>query len=70
MQEFVARSVAFGTFKNVQIGSPSGAGSPPTNTANTRNTAQQSSSTLSTRKIGDWQEVVDPEGANAWKGTP
>jgi hypothetical protein len=71
MQVFVPRKVAFGKFKNVQIGlSPGGTGSPPIVTVNTRNTAQLSSSTLSTRKIGDVQLVRLPDGANASKISP
>lgn len=66
----MARNEAFGTFKNVQIGLSLVSGSPPTNTAKTRNTAQQSSSTLSTRNIGDRQLVTDPDGANASNGVP
>ncbi|KZD70410.1 hypothetical protein B4088_1148 [Bacillus cereus] len=65
-------SLAFGTAKNVQIGSsPGGTEVPsPKTTVNTRNTAQSSSSILSTRKIGDWQLVRLADGAKASKGVP
>ena len=67
MQVDVDINLAFGTFKNVQIGSLSiGTGDPsPNTTVNTRSTAQLSSSTLSTRKIGDLQLVRIHDGANA-----
>ena len=42
----------------------------PNTTVNTRNTAQSSSSILSTRKIGDRQLVRLADGANASKGAP
>ncbi len=63
----VDTNLAFGTAKNVQIGlSPGGTGEPsPNTTVNTRSTAQLSSSTLSTRKIGDWQLTRLADGANA-----
>ena len=65
-------NLAFGTAKNVQIGSsPGGTGEvSPNTTVNTRNTAQSSSSILSTRKIGDWQLVRFADGANASNGVP
>lgn len=67
MQVDVDTSLAFGTAKNVQIGSSvGGTGEPsPNTTVNTRSTAQLSSSTLSTRKNGDWQLVRLADGANA-----
>ncbi len=54
MQVDVDTSLAFGTAKNVQIGSSVGGTGElsPNTTLNTRSTAQLSSSTLSTRKIG------------------
>jgi len=72
MQVDVEINLAFGTAKNVQIGSsPGGTGEPsPNTTVNTRSTAQLSSSTLSTRKIGDRQLVRLEDGANASKGSP
>jgi hypothetical protein len=72
MQVDVEINLAFGTAKNVQIGSsPGGTGEPsPNTTVNTRRTAQLSSSTLSTRKIGDWQLVRLEDGANASNGVP
>ena len=65
-------NLAFGTAKNVQIGSsPGGTGEvSPNTTVNTRNTAQSSSSILSTRKIGDWQLERLADGANASNGVP
>jgi len=65
-------NLAFGTAKNVQIGSLSGGTGEvsPNTTVNTRNTAQLSSSTLSTRKIGDRQLERLAVGANASKGSP
>ncbi len=72
MQVVVDINLAFGTAKNVQIGSsPGGIEVPsPNTTLNTRSTAQLSSSTLSTRKIGDRQLVRLDDGANASKGSP
>jgi len=72
MQVEVDISLAFGTAKNVQIGSsPGGTAVPsPKTTVNTRNTAQSSSSILSTRKMGDRQLVRLEDGANASKGSP
>jgi len=68
----VDTNLAFGTAKNVQIGSLSGGTGElsPNTTVNTRNTAQLSSSTLSTRKIGDRQLERLAVGANASKGSP
>ncbi|EEK90472.1 Spore coat protein [Bacillus cereus AH676] len=72
MQVVVDINLAFGTAKNVQIGSsPGGTGElSPKTTVNTRSTAQLSSSTLSTRKIGERQLVRLDDGANASKGSP
>ncbi|KMN46870.1 Spore coat protein [Bacillus sp. LK2] len=71
-QEEVDFNFAFGTFKNVQIGSSSSrTGEPSHNTTtNTRSTAQLSSSMLSTRKIEDVQCLEFSDGANALKGSP
>jgi len=65
-------NLAFGTARNVQIGSSVGGTGEvsPNTTLNTRNTAQSSSSILSTRKIGERQLVRFAEGANASKGAP
>ncbi len=65
-------NLAFGTARNVQIGSSVGGTGEvsPNTTLNTRNTAQSSSSILSTRKIGDRRLVRFAEGANASKGAP
>jgi len=72
MQVGVAINFAFGTAKNVQIGlSPGGTEVPsPNTTVSTLSTAQLSSSTLSTRKIGDWQLTRLADGAKASKGVP
>ena len=72
MQVDVDTSLAFGTAKNVQIGSSVGGTGElsPNTTLNTRSTAQLSSSTLSTRKMGDLQLVRLEDGANASKGSP
>lgn len=65
-------NLAFGTARNVQIGSSVGGTGEvsPNTTLNTRNTAQSSSSILSTRKTGDRQLVRFAEGANASNGAP
>jgi hypothetical protein len=72
MQVEVDTNLAFGTAKNVQIGSSVGGTGElsPNTTVNTRNTAQSSSSILSTRKMGDRQLVRLEDGANASKGAP
>ena len=72
MQVAVDFNFEVGAFKNVQIGSSPGfTGVPSLNiTVNTRSTAQLSSSTLSTRKIGEVHCLRSPIGANASKGVP
>ena len=71
MQVEVDISLAFGTAKTYRLSSPGGTAVPsPKTTVNTRNTAQSSSSILSTRKIGDLQLVRLEDGANASKGSP
>ena len=71
MQVEVDISLAFGTAKTYRLSSPGGTAVPsPKTTVNTRNTAQSSSSILSTRKMGDLQLVRLEDGANASKGSP
>ena len=71
MQVVVDINLAFGTAKTYKLDRHRGTGVPsPNTTVNTRSTAQLSSSTLSTRKIGDRQLVRLEDGANASKGSP